>query len=1339
MKRHFFALCFLYTLTNTLLWTQTLPLEGLTIDDGLTQGMIFDILQDKDGFLWIGTKDGLNRYDGYHFKTFEHTPNDSFSLSGQVVFKIFEDSRGWLWVSCEHEGLNIYDKNKARFYHLTTVEGDASTLQSNDTNYFEEDKEGNIWVANSNGIDKVVIPSGFSFDKAQSASLNKQWKIERVIEKTGDTFFIMFKKDTLFWSENTGMYWKILTDPRKTGTYYSVIDANNPNPYRRVHSVYEDANGAQWFGRTHYYSRKYKGKMEHFFLPLLESSPKISITPDLEGRTLIGYSRLERISSFPNGAFVSDTIAYFPDFSASKIYVDKTGLIWIGTNGFGLRKYNPRTRDFNRSNQKMSTRQIYEDRQGRLWVWANYQFNWYDKHTGKLMPIRGFTKEAEQGRYMLQDARGIYWFNFPIEQDGVKIIRFNPATGEQKFFPYDKTTDSLTPMLNDKDGNIWMGSYEPFLIKFDTKKEQFSYLNIEMFVPPKTRTNLVKTLYQDDQGILWVGTPFGLIRIADPNSPNPQMTILKSEPNAPNSLTENHVLSIYQSSDDPNIFWIGTKGGGLNRYDRRKHQFTHFTTADGLPNNVVYGILSDDIGDLWLSTNRGLSCFNIPKKTFKNYFASDGLQDSEFNTGSYYRGHDGLLYFGGIKGINYFDPKKVRSNTSVPMVYITQIKINNQIENYKNSSILQAPIELTSKIRLKYFQNTISFEFAALDFTTPQKNQYQYQMRGVDHEWVDAGNRHEVTYTHLQPGKYTFRVKGANSSGTWNDKPCEIVITVLPPWWRTTWAYLLYVLLIGGAMWQGYRFQINRIRLKNQLLFEHKETQRLAELDKIKSNFFSNITHEFRTPLTLILEPIRRIIQRTGEEELLENAHIAEKNSQKLLELVNQLLDLSKLEGKAMKIEWSTGDPLAVLEVCHHSFLPLAEKKGINLQFDDAGEHYMVQFDKDKLEKIITNLLSNAIKFTPRGGQVVVQCHYLPPKANNGNPNSRVLHISVADTGPGIPAENLQAIFDRFFQVNSDGQGTGIGLALSKELAELLGGDIVVKSQPGQGTTFEVSIPLALSQKDEKPATHTDDAIYPTSAKNKIAERELREATVLIIDDNAEIRTLVKNTMPPHFQVLEASDGDEGIQLAMRAMPDFIISDLMMPGKNGYEVCSELKNDELTAHIPIILLTAKGALESKIEGLRTGADDYLTKPFHSEELLVRIENLLEQRRRLQAQYSKSLLTVLAPSYGIPQGDRDFLERLTQFIEENLDNPNLETEDISAGMLLSRSQFHRKLTSITGQSATEFLRNYRLDRALEMLRTKQGNVTEVAMQVGFNSQKYFSVRFKERFGASPSEV
>lgn len=1339
MKRRIFALCILYTLTNTLLWTQTAPLESLTIDDGLTQGMIYDILQDKEGFLWIGTKDGLNRYDGYHFKPFEHTPNDSFSLSGQVVFKIFEDSRGWLWISAEHEGLNIFDKNKQRFYHLTTIEGDASTLQSNDNNFITEDEAGNIWVASTNGIDKIIIPPDFSFARVQSASLNQQWKVERIIEKTGDTFFIQFKKDTLFWSENTGMYWKLLSDPRKTGTYYSVIDVNNPNPYHRVHSVYEDNNGIIWYGRTHYYSRQFRGKVEHFFLPLSESSPRISITPDLEGRTLIGYSQLERITSTPNGTYTSDTIAYFPDFSAVKVYVDKTGLIWIGTNGFGLRKYNPRTRDFNRSSQKMSTRQIYEDRQGRLWVWANYQFNWYDKHNGKLMPIRGFTKEAEQGRYMIQDRQGIYWFNYPIEQDGVKIIRFDPRTGEQKFFPYEKTTDSLTPMIEDHDGNIWMGSFDPFLLKFDTKKEKFFYYDLGEFIPPKTRTNLVKTLYVDDRGIIWVGTPFGLIKVTDANSPNPKITLFKNNPENSNSLTENHILSIYQAAGDPDIFWIGTKGGGLNRYDRKKDQFTHFTTADGLPNNVVYGILPDDIGNLWLSTNRGLSCFNIQKKTFKNYFASDGLQDSEFNTRSYCRGRDGLLYFGGIKGLNFFDPKQVRSNTAAPQVYITQIKINNQIEDFKGSSILGAPIEMASRIRLKYFQNTVSFEFAALDFTTPQKNQYQYQMQGVDKHWVEAGNRHEVTYTHLQPGKYTFRVKGANSSGTWNETPSEITIIVLPPWWRTTLAYMLYVLLMGAALWLGYRFQINRIKLKNQLLFEHKEALRLAELDKIKSNFFSNITHEFRTPLTLILEPVRRIIQRTGEEEVLENAHIAEKNSRKLLELVNQLLDLSKLEGKAMKIEWSTGDPLSVLESCYHSFLPLAEKKGVALQFDGSGERYLLRFDKDKLEKIIANLLSNAIKFTPGGGQVLCQCQYLKPPVKSDAINARVLQITVADTGPGIPAENLQTIFDRFFQVNSDGQGTGIGLALTKELTELLGGEIRVKSQLGQGATFEVNLPLALAHKEEKPATHSDDAISPTATKNKTRKKEPTQATILIIDDNAEIRTLVRNSMPAQFQVLEASNGDEGIATALETMPDLIISDLMMPGKDGYEVCSELKNHELTSHIPIILLTAKGALESKIEGLRTGADDYLTKPFHSEELLVRMENLMEQRRRLQSQYSKGLMQVLNPNNGIPQADRDFLERLTQFIEENLDNPNLDTEEISTGMLLSRSQFHRKLTSITGQSATEFVRNYRLDRALEMLKTKQGNVTEVAMQVGFNSQKYFSVRFKERFGASPSEV
>ncbi|NUO02383.1 MAG: response regulator, partial [Saprospiraceae bacterium] len=665
--------------------------------------------------------------------------------------------------------------------------------------------------------------------------------------------------------------------------------------------------------------------------------------------------------------------------------------------------------------------------------------------------------------------------------------------------------------------------------------------------------------------------------------------------------------------------------------------------------------------------------------------------------------------------------------------------------------------------------------------------------------------------THLAPGTYVFRVQGSNSVGVWNEEPVEMTIVIHPPWWRSNPAYVAYALLVIFAVWQTWRFQVNRVKMKAQLAYEQRETERVKAMEQLKTDFFSNITHEFRTPLSLILEPARRIMAQTTDPGIRENANRVETNSLRLLNMVNQLLDLAKIEHKNMGLDLRHGDLGEAVGKTFNSFLPLAEKRGIHLTLSLGKNIPPFLFDPDKTELILNNLLSNALKFTPKGGTVEVSLES-NQEAMGGVGLSTV--IKVKDTGIGIPAGALAKVFDRFYQVqeevlplkkgapvqqipgsdqpaskggvldgvSADGAnadqdpdnpaktaGTGIGLALSKELVELMGGGIAVESEVGRGSTFSFWLPMTALTPTDAPLPEKETALLSLSSEERSryspsdflpgipgygeSGKEMDKASAigeagasvaLIIEDNVELRDFIKQSISAHWQVEEASDGEEGIQKAIELVPDLVISDLMMPGKDGYAVCEALKANEITAHIPVILLTARASMDSKLKGLQKGADDYLTKPFNTEELLVRMSNLVEMRQKLRAHYGKLPLgTALSDSDGgsdyLSNPDKEFLRRFVEVLDNNLENDMLGVEEFAQKMFISRSQLHRKLKALTDQNATDFIRDYRLERAMEMLKNQEGLVIEIASRVGFSNEKYFSTAFKEKFGLSPSRV
>jgi len=766
---------------------------------------------------------------------------------------------------------------------------------------------------------------------------------------------------------------------------------------------------------------------------------------------------------------------------------------------------------------------------------------------------------------------------------------------------------------------------------------------------------------------------------------------------------------------------------------------------------------SDNKDNLWILSELELTRFNPLTYMHKTFSAEDGLieiKNIEFNV--LRKDSTGEIFIGGTSGFTSFYPDSVKDDPTPPAVVIDKISLFNRPDerlNYKGF------ISELKEIILPYNQNDLYFEYLGLHYAEPLENQYQYILEGFDKKWVNAGTQRTATYTNLSPGKYVFRVKASNRDGVWNEAGTSLTIIINPPIWATAWAYLLYILLFISLMYYTWKLQLKRIRVRQEYEMSKFETQKLHEVDEIKSRFFANISHEFRTPLTLILGPVKQTIDRLRDEKAKEDLKIVHKNASKLLGLVNQLLDISKLESGNMRLLTAPQNIIQFLKAVVLSFTSYAERKKIDLAFNSAEEIILVYLDKDKLEKIITNILSNAFKFTPDGGRIGVDVYT----------EEKYVKISISDTGVGISKEKIPNIFDRFYQVDGshtrEQEGTGIGLALTKELVELHKGKIEVESEEGRGTTFTISIPMGQEhlKPDEICDEETDKSKVPVegfSLKDEY-ERDLVSTghsgdikrtgeyvsdfelsgkdsvpLLLIVEDNSDVRYYIKDNLKKFYRILEAADGEEGWQKSIEQIPDLIISDVMMPKMDGFKLCEKLKTDEKTSHIPVILLTAKAAKRDKIEGYETGADDYIMKPFEPDELRARIRNLIEQRKRLHEHFQKDGILEIDKTR-ITSVDKKFLMKAFEIINKNLSDSSFTVEAFASGLFVSKSLLHKKITSLTGEPPVELIRRVRLKKAAELIEKKFGNLSEIALEVGFNNPAYFSECFKKQFGIPPS--
>lgn len=1348
-----FVVLFLSLLASPLIGQRLGVSTLLSLNDGLSQGMIFDIRQSRDGFMWIATKDGLNRYDGYRFTVYTNDPFDPFSIASNEVWKIFEDSRGWLWLACPG-GLDVLTPSSERFFHiLPDLEG-----YNGDSVTFTETPDGTIWMTVTGKCWKIVVPPKCLEQAVATGNASPDLPVV-LIERQGTLFSsIFFTGDERLLVGSTQGVFEV--DPT-TGTLHEKALSGIS-----VGIVGEDDQGRIWLVEL---APNLEGLFHHakydmwLWEPAFEPPQPIACLPygrfrfDHQGnlwawKTTDNIFRRWTPDKFLSGAAPDQTWVNDQSFSQNASYFpttiafDRSGNSWVGTNGFGAVKINFQYPGFNSYLPLTSQRMITEGPDGSFYLQEDHfqQYSSYDFQHGHPSAWAIPKSISEKITVIGFDGQGNCWANKDAD------VLYRIGTSLQSGKPYLWQARGL---LASRSGML-LGVREEGLQVFDPNTTYSRLVPFDRQQSWPTDFRYSHFLYEDPTGTVWIFAFKGLIE-ARPAGDGYDYQYYENNTADRTSLSNNTILSVAADPLEPaRYLWVGTKGGGLNRLDRETGNFRHYKTEQGLPDNVIYGILPDDRGHLWLSTNRGLCRFHTREETVRNFTVADGLQSNEFNQSSYLRTHDGHLIFGGVNGLTVFHPDSLRFNERRPAMAITQVWVNNQSASFRiNDGLQELPLLLSRneeqalELHLTHRQNLISLEFAALEFSNSARNQYRYQLirqktlgKTETEAWVDLGYDNRVQFANLRPGRYTFQVLGSNNDGAWSEQPAVLAFTIAPPWWATWWALLLYFLLTGASLYLLYRYQL-RQRLQLQ------EAERLKELDQFKNRFFTNITHEFRTPLTVILGVTNQLRKKDSALTQGESPHkldLIRRNGENLLRLINQLLDLAKLESDELRINYVLGDVLPYLRYIAESLHSLANVRNVMLQVRSDHAPIMMDYDPERLQQIVYNLLSNAIKFTPTGGQVMLEA-----KAATDEQRARHLILRVSDTGVGIPASDLSRIFDRFQQADHLAKahtgGTGIGLALTRELVHAMGGEISVESKLGEGTIFQVVLPIhrrapmaALGETDpinEAKEYLQELAASPANAKDGRPQ-------LLIMEDNPDVVEYLSSCLHDTYELTFAYNGRIGIETALEQVPDLIISDVMMPEKDGFEVCDTLKNDERSSHIPIVLLTARAGVEDRIAGLRRGADAYLAKPFHEEELRVTLENLFDLRRRLQQKYQDTVFEITtAPTTTASAADpeSEFLVRARSAVIEHLSDASFTVGDLCQELAMSQPQLHRKLTALTGKNATLFIRSLRLAKAREMLQAGGKNVSEVAYEVGFSDPKYFSRVFTEEFGLPPSKI
>ncbi len=1333
-------LLFLFCFSLHVNAANTPPLQYLGIENGLSNNAVTCIFQDSHGFMWFGTFDGLNRYDGYSFKVFRNRLSDTSSLIHNWVTAINEDRAGNIWIGTK-QGTVIYSNTSLAFspLYFTAYRGKSKQKMLNATNSFETDIMGNIFIGTAgkglllnyqNNHIAVQIPY------MSRHGLVTDYHVQAIKKDAFKKLWLFIQGEGIAYYDYKSRTVKLVDDRIRTGKCLQPDLAGNIwvgsesglyryNVAQKKTTIFTEAAGSV-SGNT-------------IVNMCLDKSGELWIATDGGGVDIlkIASGEFRYLQPGPGKGSLTSSAVY-------AVYQDKDSRMWIGTlrgginildhnkNWFTTLSHDPLSRNSIVSNFIIS---FCEDKSGNIWIgtdgeglsYWNRKANSFSNYVHNLNYYAGSLSNNNVVRIIkdYQDQIWIATYGGGINKINSKNNSFIQYTCYNSAFGYEDR--NVWSLYEDSRKDLWAGTLtEGGLYRLNRRSDKFELFDKDL--------KNVLTLSEDKNGDLWAGTFTQLIRIDLKNKKHKIYNIGFA------------VRAILE--DEKKNFWIGTEGGGLLNFNRQTGTSIRFAETEGLPGNAVLNLLEDKQGDLWISTFNGLSKFNIQSKKFKNFYESDGLQSNQFNYNAALALSTGEFLFGGIKGFNIFYPKKIKPNINSSDVLLTGLRINNIPFEKDRALTREQDVYTIKKITLPYDKAVLSVDFVTPEYSAPDKVRYAYYLEGWDKDWNYSGTIRTANYSRLQEGYYKLRIKSTNTEGIWSNSERVVSITILPPWWRSWWAYLLYSIMAAGSVYAYILYQKRQAHLKYEIKLANLKVEQEKELNEKKLTFFTHIAHEFRTPLTLIINPVKEILYSKGK--MIDNGElsIVYRNSRRLLSLVDQLLLFRKADSNEDNLKIVK---LNFVDLCKEVFLCFRQQAGaknIRYEFnceDDALELYA---DREKIEIILFNLITNALKFTPEGGKVSVSI----------SNKTEHLMISVSDTGCGIPEETGNALFNRFYRVRENNQksGFGIGLYLAKKFAEAHHGTITYTSQKGQGTDFLLTL---LTGKDHFRSSYIFEDVAETSvfleeliednSQDEIKENSVNnnqqtldnlvsdQPVMVVVDDNIQIRQYIRQIFNEGYIVYDAENGEDGFLLIKKYQPDIVISDVVMTGITGIELCSRIKEDPSLNHIPFILLTASSSAEIKLKGIEGGADDYITKPFEKDLLVARVAGILKSRSNLQ-KYFYNEVTLRTNDYQISSEYSDFLNKCIKIIERHLDDPDFNIKIFAAEIGMSHSNLYKKVKSISGRSVNEFMRFIRLRKAAEILINSDCNVNEAAFSAGFNDIKYFREQFFKLFEMKPSQ-
>ena len=1348
-----------------------------SIQETTSKRAISSIIQDKNGFIWIGTNGtGLYRYDGVNYFGYEYNKKPG-SLNSNFIYATFIDSDNNLWVGTD-DGLCLYNRDLDSFTKINIEDvirkgyDEPITVKT-----IIEDNNGNL----------ILGTYGFGLFKLNKKTL----KTTLIPSKVLDKFNFLIKSSV---KNKRGIIY--------LGTSYGLLELDLNGKLKQVYkdkfkrepllddieNLVIDKYGYIWLGTTESGLIKIKPETDNYqfenyaitknkILSIIESSHDYIICgTENDGLLVVNYK----------GQVLQKYLhSKYNDFSLKSnsvwsLYEDKEKRLWLGyfNKGLGVfdkpnNKFNSLESQVNNDNslQTSYVTSIIKDKKGNLLIsnegggldiynlnnksYIHVNKNNQSYYSGlDAVDIQSIFIDSKQNIWIGSWDRGIYF----LKNGTTRFINYNTANTS------GLKSNRVFSFSEDSKGRIWIGTFIKGLHYYDNKNNTFVHCESKSFTENALDNAFIRKVFVDSDNVLWVGTILGLYQVSLKNDSDFKVTNMRDamfkDKTKYNSIQT--ILSIYESNDK--TIWIGTDGEGLFNYNKKDKTFSNYNNFPGFKEKSVRAIISDNNGSLWISGGSGLTKLDFKNKKSTNFTKDDGLVDNDFNNNAVFKDGNGELYFGSYEGVNYFNPNEIKKTEKAPKLYFSDFKLfNKSVKPNEDSSPLSKVISQTKKIMLNYTQSVFTIEYVGINYNYSKKNQYAYYLQGFEKDWNYVGNNRTATYTNLAPGDYVFKVKSANADGSWSNTPLELKIKILPPWWKTFWAYLLYTSILVFLIIYLNKIYQNRFKAKQAIILEKEKNIQSEKLNNKKLQFFTNISHEFRTPLTLIINPLEDILRTKNlSPEIHNKLKIVHKSSDRLSRLINELMDFNKLEFNKIFLQAKKIEVVAFTQGIIGYFDEEAAARNITIHFESAFDELEDWLDPKMLEKILFNIISNAFKFTPDNGSITVS-------VNTSDANSSLLingievpsfSITITDTGSGIRKKDLNRIFDRFYQVNNVNKdyygSTGIGLEVVKEFIELHKGKIDVESEVGEGTKFTVTFPLGKSFY--KKSEIVDEVFKIEKNKNKFlyepnrnpsededfTNQSIEDAivetakthTVLIVEDNPELRNYLKHELSKLYKVIVAENGQKGYELAVQKLPDLIVTDVIMPVMDGLQLCKNIKGDLKTSHIPLLMLSAKAMVKDRLEGIDSGADMYLSKPFELDILKSSLAQLITSRQIMFKKFysgitkdGKEKTTSL---------DNEFIQKILHFINENISEPELTVELLSSKIFLSRSQLYRKIKTLTGVSVNEFIRNVRLEKAKQLIEKGNNNINEISYKVGFTSPSYFAKCYKIKYGHLPTQ-